>query len=192
MKLVKFQSHFISLRVLFLLAILSLSYSSCKNDSVAELPNPEDQEILNYLAEQGYDLEEVKILEDFVDYEEDAGWDKEGLLQMIRGENQDPIPLDPELESLADYRQRGIRDANRTDAITRGRVDDIEYFIRPSVQNHLGTFWVNGINNAANNWNDMSTCRVNFIRTFSESGADIVIGSRPGYRNACFPPKPAF
>ncbi len=183
MKLVKrISPTFLSLPTLLMLLVVLISYTSCKNDAVSDGPNPEDQEILNYLAQEGFNIDEVKILDDFVDYEEDAGWDKADLLRTIRGENPEEfIPVDPDDLSIvaldSEERQQGIRESNRTDAITKGRVDGLKYFIRPSVQSDCGTAWVNAIDDAADEWNALSNCRVSLTKASSQFGADIVWGS---------------
>lgn len=185
MKLVKYVEGTLSFpkaKTLMLFLIAVLTYSSCKQEPATDLPNLEDQEILNYLQEQGFNTEAVKILDDFVDYEDDAGWDKADLLKTIRGEHPEEfMPIDPDDPSIvdphADDRHRGIRESNRTDAVTKSNVASLTYYIRSSVEDDCGTAWVTSINDAAAAWNALSYCRVGLSRTYSQSSADIVWGS---------------
>ncbi|MEO1411377.1 MAG: M57 family metalloprotease [Bacteroidota bacterium] len=143
--------------------------------------SPEEREIIDYLRTNDYDLDAVEFLEDFVVYEADAGWDKAALLRTIRGENIDPIPIDPDDPSIVDLeaeeRHRGIREENRTDAVTKGRVDDLTYFMRSSLGRDCGTDWTAAFRNGAREWNRLAHCRVTLTETTSEIRADIVIGS---------------
>ncbi len=170
--------------MLILLSVFVLLLASCREENaVVETTslNPDEQEIIDYLAANDYNIDEVEFLDDFVVYEEDAGWDKAGLLETIRGENIEIIPIDPDDPSIVplegEERQQGIRESDRTDAVTKGRVDGLKFYIRSSVQSHCGTAWVTAFRNAATQWNNLSNCRVQLTEAGSQFSADIVIGS---------------
>jgi len=112
-------------------------------------------------------------------YESDMAWYRPDLMKTISGEFILEADNDPDLEDMvfAKDRQQALTDAQRLDAITISNVKNITYFIRPSVLADCGVNWFNVIAVAAADWTALSDCRVNIGRTFSESLADIVIGS---------------
>ncbi|MCK6693224.1 MAG: zinc-dependent metalloprotease [Thermoanaerobaculia bacterium] len=159
--------------------LVTMVWYSCKQDLY--LPEPsktEDQEILDFLTAQGIDLNDVEILDSFVVYQDDAGWDKAALLRNIR-EGADPVyelPAYP--DSAVSDRQRGIPNANLLDAVAINRVNNLKYYIRGSVQSDCGAGWVTAIGEAMNAWNTgITNSRVHFTQTMILSQADIIVGS---------------
>lgn len=160
---------------LALLILFNLFWYSCKKDvSLPEPAKTENQEILDFLTGQGIDLTDVEILDSFVVYQDDAGWDKAALLRKIR-ESAHPAQ---DSEGAASDRQRGIPNANLLDAVAINRVNNLKYYIRSSVQNDCGAGWVTAIGDAINAWNTgIPNSRVHFTQTLVLSQADIVFGS---------------
>lgn len=166
---------FFVLPLLPLLAALILH--SCKKDQLpADTAGHENQEILDYLAAQGIDLNDVEILDSFVVYQHDAGWDKAALLETIRHSEEPAGHLHG--NGGASDRQRGIPDVNYLDAVAINRVNNLKYYIRSSVQNDCGPGWVTAIGQGTSAWNTgVPNGRVHFTQTTSLADADIVFGS---------------
>ena len=172
-------------RTIFLGVLASLLLVSCQPDQHALLETdtlqPEEQEILHYLSENGYHTDAVEFLEDFVVYEDDAGWDKAALLQTIRGGYAPIVPIDPDDPTLVPLhgreRQRGVRESNYLDAVNQVRIKNLRYFINNTLFNHCGQDWVAVYHDAAHEWNDIPHCQVKLTPTIVRSHANIIIGS---------------
>jgi len=141
----------------------------------------ENQEILDYLIDQGFDLDLIDFKKDGVIYDRDAIWPRSYLLSLSRGELQvPPPPVDPDLEisQVASTRQV-IYDfeANLQITIASDKVNRLLYFIQPSVAQDCGSAWVNAVRNAIQEWEDISHCRVAFIESNTEAGSDITFAS---------------
>lgn len=137
----------------------------------------ERQEILDYLESLDYVIDSVTFKDDMVFYETDMGWEREHLLKRSRGEFEmmpvdNPEPLDL---TMAVDRQRALLESNMAGALTRQNAANISYFIRAHVAIFLGPGWTSAINNAADEWNELSNCRITYNRVFSENEADIII-----------------
>ncbi len=170
--------------IFFSFSILLLLFSSCSPENMAtetESLQPEEQEILHYLATNDYNVDAVEFLENFVLYEGDTGWDKTALLATIRGEYAESEVIDPDDPTIialeGEERQRGIQESNRLDAVLRSEVIDLTFYLRPSLLQHCGADWVTAFQNAAKEWNAISTCLIFFSETTSSFDADIIIGS---------------
>lgn len=162
---------------LLLMLVITILMTACQQEEIATL-NPtalEDQEILDFLEEGGIHAHDLKIMDDFVLYQDDAGWNKTDLLKVIREETIDDT-CDPNTHTVED-RQRSIFSSSSWNAVGQGRIKNIRYYIHPSVLQDCGQGWVNGTVAAANAWTNLGHSRVQFRQVSSISNADIIIGS---------------
>jgi len=156
-----------------------LLFSSCQKENMMEIElyTIDDKiEITEYLLDQGFHQDSIEFKADIVFVASNMGYVVEDLLKSIRGEIVSEYPKDPDASDMpASVRQRGISDRNN--AVRWSDVNDVRYFIRPSVQNDCGNGWVTAIREAADRWNDIEECELRYIETTSQSNADIIIGS---------------
>ncbi len=169
---------------LTLLALI-IMITACEQQEIigANTLTEDDKTILNFLATQGMHAHDISFEDDYVLYEEDAGWDKSFLLEAARGEIQDKTPFDPnpavteDLEEETGSRQQGIQVLFRGNAVQSHIVNNIKFFIDPSLAADCGSAWRTATLDAVEEWNDILDSRVNLTRVFSSGSADIIIGS---------------
>lgn len=166
--------------VLFVMTIIS--FQACQ-DTASEPISPDDQLIMDFMKEINVPLEHVHLGEEFINYHDCSGWHREDLLNNLKGitPREEVIPEDDapdEIEgSDLDQRQRGIRDADRLDAVRQYKVNTIDYVIYNSVANDCGVAWRTAIDQAAAAWNNLSYSRVKLNRIYTTTGAEIKIAS---------------
>lgn len=167
------------------LAILAITilFQACQNDD-SEILSSDDQLIMDYLEKINVPTENIDLNSDFIGYHDCSGWHREDLLNEINSleslESQDifqAISDDDLSGNELETRQQGILRDRRWDALTANNVQNIDYFIRPSVAADCGAAWRQATIDAANAWNNLANTRVNFRRVWNASAADIVIGS---------------
>jgi hypothetical protein len=176
--------------VLFLFCML-LIFNACKKETFTTVATDDlylsattddDREILDGLTKAGFSAEDISFQDDFVDYQEDAGWDKAALLNTLRSPTgiEKPIgniPIASTDGANTDFRQQGILQSSFIDAVKANKVAALQYFIRSSVASDCGSEWEDAILKGVAMWNDEPYCRVKLTQIFEQSKANIVFGS---------------
>ena len=169
-------------KLLFILSLfffLSLMFVSCEKEQ-QEVITPissEQLEMLDYFGALGYNVDSFEFKTDHVFYKRRVAWPMKDILLRARGEYdytevEDSDERDPD---IIGERQRAISEDNRFDAVRASNVQNIFYYIDPSVWNNLSYSWRNAIDDAAESWNDLTYCRINFVPMAIRAFADIVI-----------------
>lgn len=172
-----------------LLFALSLAFAACKEETVIQTEkmeqlSVEDQQIVDYLVENGYKRDEIAIDEQGVavgcmylyrDYVKNVMSDNMNL-------EQNEV-FDFQFDSTKVCEYSGIEERQRSvfwdKTVQPLHVATIRYFIHPSVssQCYQGSQWVSAIATSVQNWNAITNCRINFIQESQQSTADVVISS---------------
>lgn len=123
-----------------------------------------NREVYDYLQCQGFDLSKARLYDEHVTLGDFA-------LQL------DEI----EAAQKKDKEDSGGRTSqyvvNTTGVVSFANVMDITYFIDPSVSPIESGAWVNAINTATQNWEDITNCRVNYQSVASAGAADLIFYS---------------
>jgi hypothetical protein len=157
---------------------LAVAFFACKKDTVSvqtdkqeQQLSVEDQQIVDYLVSTGYDAKNITVGKDGYTVEGCMYMDRETLVAMMNGAMDSMHVHDGGVED----RQRAVPYPY---AVSIAHVGDITYFVHSSVsQCQNPTAWNNAITTAAQKWNEISYCKVNFIPTSQQAGADLIICS---------------
>lgn len=182
MKNLKFS--FFGFFVFFALAIL---ISSCAKEEITDLEevNSNNDRIIKYIESMGFDKEEITIEDDIVTFDE-INWSKRQILSFLNEEHQLDNTIDcqdelgcEEMEQEMDIndidaRQRSL---SRHLIVRQNLVTNIKFHIDPTVLIHCGQPWVDAINQAISEWNEIANGRVVFSATNQSGLADVQITS---------------
>lgn len=145
------------------------SFSACQKDSQQNpsisTSNNLEMNVEDYLSCQGFNVEGATDYGDYIVVEKDIVILKSDILQAIKiGQNSQNVSGKAENYAVDFDKVVGIQNTS------------IKYFIHSSISNMTvvnGAEWIQAIDAAAQNWNNISNCRINFSRTYTQSEAKL-------------------